>query len=68
VQVDPIKHKLKAPGTNLLTLEYDELLSTFAFNLNLRRFIQEYNICFTTVRRISSDPVRRCRLTQSNLG
>ena len=36
VQVDPIKHKLKAPGTNLLTLEYDDLLSTLAFTFNLR--------------------------------
>jgi hypothetical protein len=37
VQVDPIKSTLKAPGTNPLTLKYDEPLSTFAFKFNLRR-------------------------------
>ena len=38
VQADPIEPKLKAPGTNLLTLRYDELLSIFAFKVNLRRY------------------------------
>jgi hypothetical protein len=38
VQVDPVKPQLKAPGTNLLTLEYDELLSTFAVKFILRRY------------------------------
>ena len=38
MQVDPIKPKLIAPGTNLLTLKYDETLSTFAFNLYLRPY------------------------------
>jgi len=38
VQVDPIKPKLKAPGTKLLKLEHDNLLSSFAFELNLRRY------------------------------
>ena len=38
MQVDPIKPKLKAPRTNLLTLKCDELLSTFAFKSNLRRY------------------------------
>jgi len=38
VQVDPIKPKLKTPGTNLLTLNCDEPLSTFAFKFNLRRY------------------------------
>jgi len=37
VQVDPIKSELKAPGTNLLTLQYDEPRSIFAFKFNLRR-------------------------------
>jgi len=37
VQADPIKPKLKPPGTNLLTLKHDELLSNFAFKFNLRR-------------------------------
>jgi hypothetical protein len=31
---------LKSPGINLLTLEYDEVLSTFAFNFNLRRYMK----------------------------
>jgi hypothetical protein len=38
VQVDPIKPTLKAPGIKGLRLEYDILLSSFAFNFNLRRY------------------------------
>jgi hypothetical protein len=38
VHVDPIKPKLKAPGTKCLKLEFDELLSIFAFKINLRRY------------------------------
>jgi hypothetical protein len=38
VQVDPIKSKFKAPGTKRLKLKYDERLSSFAFNFNLRRY------------------------------
>jgi hypothetical protein len=38
VQVGPVKPKLKAPGTYLLTLKHDELLSSFAFKVNLRRY------------------------------
>ena len=38
VQVDPIKPTLKAPGTNRLKLNCDELLPTFAFKFNLRRY------------------------------
>ena len=38
LQVDPIKPTLNAPGTNRLTLKYDKLLSSFAFNFNLRRY------------------------------
>jgi hypothetical protein len=38
VQVDPIKPTLKAPGTKRLKLNYDELLSNFAFKFNLRRY------------------------------
>ena len=40
MQVDPIKPKLKPPGTKRLKLKYDILLSTSAFKFNLRRFIQ----------------------------
>ena len=37
VQVGPIKHTFTAPGTTLLKLKYDTLVSSFAFNFNLRR-------------------------------
>ena len=38
MQFDPIKPTLKPPGTKRLKLKYDELLSSFAFNFNLRRY------------------------------
>ena len=38
VQVDPIKPTLKAPGTKRLKLNVDEPLSSFALNVNLRRY------------------------------
>jgi len=38
VQLDPIKPKLKLPGTERLKLICDELLSKFAFNFNLGRY------------------------------
>ena len=37
VQVDAMKPTLKAPGAERLKLGCDDLLSTFAFNFNLRR-------------------------------
>ena len=40
MQVHPIKSMLKAPGTMLLKLKYDEPLSTFAFKFNVRRYIK----------------------------
>jgi hypothetical protein len=40
VQVDPIKPKLKPPGTNGLKRKCDILLSTSAFTFNLRRYIR----------------------------
>jgi len=40
VQVDPITPPLKAPETMRLKLTYGELLSNFAFNFNLRRYIK----------------------------
>ena len=39
MQVDPIKPTMKAPGTKRLKLKYDEPLSGFGFNFNLRRYI-----------------------------
>jgi len=41
VQVDPIKPMLKAPGTKRLKLTHYELLSSFAFRINLRRYTEE---------------------------
>ena len=38
VQVAPIRPTLKAPGPRRLNLNYDELLSNFAFKSNLRRY------------------------------
>jgi len=38
VQVDPIKPKLKAPRMKRLKLQYDILLSNFAFKINLRHY------------------------------
>jgi len=43
VQIDPIKPKLKPPGTKRLKLNCDELLSTSAFKFNLRRYNLEYS-------------------------
>ena len=39
VKVDPVKPKLKAPGTKRLKLKYDQLLSSVAFSFNLCRYI-----------------------------
>ena len=38
VHVDPMKTTLKPPGSKRWKLEHGELLSNFAFNLNLRRY------------------------------
>ena len=79
MQVDPIEPTLKPPGTGRLTLKYDELLSSFAFNSNLRRCIEgeeddgdegEDGGCAAVVSQILELlrllSVRRCRLTLSN--
>jgi hypothetical protein len=46
MQVDPIKPKLKPPGTKRLKLNYDEPLSTFAFDFKLRRYtkVEDFGI------------------------
>jgi len=46
VQLDPIKPKLKPPRTKRLKLECDELLSIFAFNFNLRRFMMGSDLLY----------------------
>jgi len=61
VQVDPIKPKLKPPGTKRLNLKCDALLSTSAFKFNLRRFNPEaWNLY------AHAAVVGWCRLTLSN--
>ena len=42
MQLDPIKPMLKAPGSMLLKLIYDELLSSFAFHFNLRCYTMAF--------------------------
>jgi hypothetical protein len=41
VQIDPIKPKLKPPGTKRFNPNCDVLLSTSAFKFNLRRYTEE---------------------------
>ena len=40
MQFDPIKPTVKVPGTKHLTLKYDEPPSKFAFNFNLRHYVE----------------------------
>ena len=42
MQVDPIKPKLKPPGSKRLKLKCHTLLSTFAFKVNLRRYSEVF--------------------------
>jgi hypothetical protein len=44
VQADPIKPRLKPPGTKRLKLKCDTLLSTSAFKFNLRCYIMAYGV------------------------
>jgi hypothetical protein len=43
MQVVPIKHTLKAPGTKRLKLQYDEPPSNFAFKLKLHRYTSAFD-------------------------
>jgi hypothetical protein len=58
VQVEPMKPMLKPPGTQRLKPKYDNLLSSFAFNFNLRRYSSAERL-FARV-----PLVRRCRLNR----
>jgi len=60
VQVDPIKPTLKPPGTKRLKLKYGELLSKFAFNFSLCRYIKGGLDVAKGIK------VGQCRLTLSN--
>ena len=55
MQDNPIKPTLKAPGTKRLKLKYDELLSTFAFKFNLRRYNMDAGLSSTPVPTPSAD-------------
>jgi len=54
VQVDPMKPMLKPPGSKRLNLKCDTLLSTSAFNLNLRRYIERTQYSHYKVERCKS--------------
>jgi hypothetical protein len=56
VQVDPMEPTLKAPEAKRLKLKYDELLSNFASNFNLRHY--------TAAKYVYNTQVGGCRLTQ----
>ena len=67
MQVDPIKPKLKPPGTKRLKLNCDVLLSTSAFKFNLRRYSAAglENLLKKRGANIWTPEVGRCRLTLS---
>jgi hypothetical protein len=59
VQVDPIKPTLKPPGTKRLKLEFDVLLSNFAFKLNLRRYTKVQQLARVWARRLEAGAYTR---------
>ena len=63
MQVDPVKLNLKPPGTERLKVQCDDPLSDFAFNFNLRRYVQALVTLKAPLREIHL--VRRCRLILS---
>jgi hypothetical protein len=60
-----MKPELKAPGINLLILTFDETLSTFAINFNLRCYILDY--C-TTPANIPASVARRAVAAAREVG
>jgi hypothetical protein len=59
-----MKPTLKAPEAKRLKLNYDELLSKFTSNFNLRRYTEDMS--WRVPDRIIREVVGRCRLTLSN--
>jgi hypothetical protein len=74
VQVDPIKPKLKPPGTkHLKKPKCDVLLSSSDFKCNLRHYIKELSSATgeildnaELITTLENTKVGRCRLTLSN--
>jgi len=67
VQVEPMKPKLKPPGTKRSKLKCGILLSTSAFKISLRRYNEGYyKICKDRGSCGLNTMVGRCRLTLSN--
>jgi len=48
VQIIPIRHVSKAPGSKRLKLKYDELHSNVGSEFNLRRYTWEHGVCTGT--------------------
>ena len=57
MQVDPIKPKLKAPGTKSLKLKYDNPPSSFAFNCDLRRYNPAEITAKTSAQQVLADNI-----------
>ena len=68
MQLDPIKSTLKAPGTKRSKLKYDELLPSFSFNLNMRRYLKGDKETKELNEKMAgfTDKVGRCRSPLSN--
>jgi hypothetical protein len=62
MQVAPIKPTLKAPGTTRLKLKYYEVLSSFAFKFNLRRYTKSapFRVMVGRCSMTVSIPVLKC--------
>ena len=62
MQVDPIKPKLKPPGTNRLKLNCDVLVSTSAFKFNLRCYTKVYRVELAAMRAVEAERARELAL------
>jgi len=61
VQVEPMKPVLKAPVVKRLQPKYDEPLSNFAFNVNLRRYTMAQQFLAASGSSSNSSTVRSSR-------
>jgi len=58
VQVDPMKPKLKPPGSKRLKLEYDGLPSNLGFKFNVRRYTERPGGDDANGRAVQVDPIK----------